>query len=163
MLSGRHWEDIAREDLLLPLGMTSSTFASDEQRWPEFATGHYVDDSSGEMRGVSLNVTRAYFEAFSAAGSVVSTATDMLQWLKFQLNDGVTEAGVELLNRTEFEFTHLPAMQKRAPPPFERPDDPVTYKFGTHSVAWSEHTYRYAVSLLLIRLKEHKQNKSIAV
>ena len=130
--NGEAWETVA----------SSTTSPADGS-----GSSGFVDDTSGELRGVSLNVTRAYFEAFSAAGSVVSTATDMLQWLKFQLNDGVTEAGLELLNRTEFEFTHLPAMQKRAPPPFERPDDPVTYKFGTHSVAWSEHTYRSVVLL----------------
>lgn len=139
---GRSWEEIARDELLIPLGMTSSSFASDASRWDEYATGHYIDDVTGEPRDVSLNVTRAYFEAFSAAGSISSTAVDMLQWLKFQLSNGVTEDGTELLNVTQFEFTHLPAMQKRAPPQWQRPVDPVTYKFGTHSVAWSEHTYR---------------------
>ena len=123
--------------------MTSSTFATDDSRWNEYATGHYVDESTGDPRSVSLNVTRAYFEAFSAAGSIASNAIDMLQWIKFQLNAGLTEDGTELLNSTEFEFTHLPSMQKVAPPRWQRPSDPVTYKFGTHSVAWCEHTYRY--------------------
>ena len=122
--------------------MTSSTFAGDESRWEEFASGHYIDDVSGEPRPVSLEVTHAYFEAWSAAGSVVSNAVDMLQWIKFQLNNGSTEDGTALLSRAEFEFTHQPSMQKRVPPRWQRPLDPVTYKFGTHSVAWSEHTYR---------------------
>lgn len=139
---GRTWEDFAKQELLDKLGMSASTFAGDESRWSEFATGHYVDDVKGELRAVSLEVTRAYFEAWSAAGSVVSNAVDMLEWIKFQLNDGTTSDGTELLSRTEFEFTHQPSMQKRAPPRWQRPVDPVTYKFGTHSVAWSEHTYR---------------------
>ena len=122
--------------------MTSSTFAGDESQWNEFATGHYIDEVNGEPRPVSLEVTRAYFEAWSAAGSVVSNAIDMLQWLKFQVNSGSTPDDSRLLNRTQFEFTHQPSMQKRAPPRWRRPLDPVTYKFGTHSVAWSEHTYR---------------------
>ena len=50
------WEDVLRERYLIPLEMDQTTFGSDEERWPEFAT-NYINDG-GNPRPVSLEVPR---------------------------------------------------------------------------------------------------------
>ena len=49
-LDGRSWKDIMREEIFQPLGMTSSSFVTDESSWPMMANGHYVD--GGDLRRV---------------------------------------------------------------------------------------------------------------
>ena len=57
---GTAWEDLAREKLLVPLGMNTTTFVHQaEDRWEEeFATGYQIDQETGDLRKVSLEVTK---------------------------------------------------------------------------------------------------------
>ena len=52
-LGGKSWEDLTRELIFEPLGMTSSTFVHKaRERWHEFANPHMYDGEN--LRPVSL-------------------------------------------------------------------------------------------------------------
>ena len=57
--SGTSWEDLLQSKILEPLGMTDTTFITQaDDRWTDFAKGHYEEDDQGTRRQVSLQVAK---------------------------------------------------------------------------------------------------------
>lgn len=86
--SGRPYETLLSEELLDPLGMTSTTVTL----WPELrgrlATPYYVDDATGEL----VRYTAWDEEALAPAGGVSSTVVDLGRFVSFLLR---VEEGTE--------------------------------------------------------------------
>ena len=101
-VTGTSWDDVVRQRIFTPLGMTSSnTSVTGLDRLPDVATPHAeVDDT---VR------TIPYFNLDNAgpAGSINSNVLDMAQWVRFQLAGGRV-AGKPLISAAPFEETHTP-------------------------------------------------------
>jgi CubicO group peptidase (beta-lactamase class C family) len=101
-LLGRSWDDVIRERIFAPLGMTASnTSVTLLDRLPDVATPHdEIDDTVRTIPYFNLDV-------IAPAGAINSNVADMAQWVRFQLAGGKV-AGKPLLSAAAFEETHTP-------------------------------------------------------
>ena len=98
VLRGDAFEDVARSEVLEPLGMRRTRFAW-EARAPNTASGHVLRD--GVPRAVRpWRLSRS----ITPAGGVVSTARDLLAYARFHLG----EQGASVLPRESLEAMRLP-------------------------------------------------------
>lgn len=82
-VTGRSWEDVIRERILLPAGMTASTVRhSDAARGGNVATPHA--EVGGRVRAVAPMTS----DNTNPAGGINSTAADMARWMLVQLDSG---------------------------------------------------------------------------
>src|SRR5213595_2403516 len=81
--AGSTWEDLVRQRIFTPLGMTSSVTTARGLTNTNVAAPHGIDHDT--------DFVKPPFDAenIGPAGSILSSAVDMAQWLRFQLNDGV--------------------------------------------------------------------------
>jgi CubicO group peptidase (beta-lactamase class C family) len=100
-VAGSSWDDVLRQRIFTPLGMTSSLPTQTGNTNPNSARPHGMDHDTAFVK--------AFFdgENIAPAGAIVSNAVDMAQWLRFQLNDGVAN-GKRLLSSAAFRETHAP-------------------------------------------------------
>ncbi len=81
--SGKSWDDFVRERFFAPLKMTaSSTSLRDLAKARNVASGHQKID------GKLVPVAPRNLDNIAPAGAIESTATDMAQWARLQLNGG---------------------------------------------------------------------------
>lgn len=86
--AGMSWEQLVRTRLLEPLQMNSSTVTVEAARTKgTLATGYIHDEFSGEFE---VDPMRS-IDAGAPAGAINSSARDMANWLRLQINDGVFE------------------------------------------------------------------------
>jgi CubicO group peptidase (beta-lactamase class C family) len=98
-LAGNTYE-FAIEDLLLkPLGLRHSFFFADQIIGYNIAAPHYVVNGKPQV----IASTWALPRSISAAGAIVSTASDQLTWAKFHLGDGRAPDGTRLLSQASLE------------------------------------------------------------
>lgn len=98
---GVSWDDLVKRRILGPLGMTSTVVTWQGLSNPNVALPH-------GLTGDSIFV-KPHFNGdnIAPAGSILSTAHDMAQWLRFQLNDGVA-GGTRLVSTAALRETHTP-------------------------------------------------------
>jgi CubicO group peptidase (beta-lactamase class C family) len=83
--SGDSWSNFLRREILNPLGMTNTALSVNELTTrPDVATAHAADDD-GKPRPIPWQP----WNNVAAAGGVVSSAADLAQWLRLQLNLGI--------------------------------------------------------------------------
>jgi CubicO group peptidase (beta-lactamase class C family) len=89
-ISGVSWEDYTRREILAPLGMNSTSFALDGRTGnPEASLSYNQDGSLSHVSDLS-NI--------GPAGSMNSSAIDMLKYLSFYLSAGVDASGTRLIS-----------------------------------------------------------------
>jgi len=100
--TGKSWDMLIRERILVPLGMTetntSVTLLGD---LPNFASPH------SEVDGAVRIVPFTNIDAAGPAGAINSNIVDMTKWLKFQLDSGRV-GGKRLVSKRSFIETHTP-------------------------------------------------------
>ncbi|HET9015572.1 MAG TPA: serine hydrolase domain-containing protein [Thermomicrobiaceae bacterium] len=99
-VTGRSYEEVARERLLGPLGLTHTFFFPHEVFAYPHAVGHVEEvPKSGEF-----SVAREYWlsRALSPVGSILSTVADLLTFARFHMGDG-TFAGQRILSPASIE------------------------------------------------------------
>src|SRR5215212_1514420 len=100
--TGKSWDTLIRERILVPLGMTetntSVTLLGD---LPNFASPH------SEVDGAVRIVPFTNIDAAGPAGAINSNIADMTKWLKFQLDSGRV-GGKRLVSKRSFIETHTP-------------------------------------------------------
>ena len=102
--AGKSWDELIKERIFTPLGMTSSTTDLKTVTGnSNIATPHGIDHDSVWVKP-HMDITN-----IAPAGSIASNARDMAQWLRFQLNDGVV-GGKRLVVSAAFRETHTPQM-----------------------------------------------------
>jgi len=99
--AGSSWEELVRQRIFTPLGMTSSLANSNGMTSANAAFGHNMEHET------PFAMPRFSLENIGPAGSIISNAVDMAQWLRFELNDGVVN-GKRVLNAAAFRETHTP-------------------------------------------------------
>jgi CubicO group peptidase (beta-lactamase class C family) len=101
-VTGLSWDDVVRQRIFAPLGMTSSnTSVTALEGLPDVATPHdEIDDTIRTIPYFNL-------DAIAPAGSINSNVLDMAQWVRFQLAGGRV-AGKPLIGAAAFDETHTP-------------------------------------------------------
>ena len=139
-VAGTTWDDLVRQRIFTPLGMTSSlaTFTG--------FTGSNVATAHGSEHDTAF--TKGTFEAenIAPAGSILSNALDMAQWLRFQLGDGVAN-GKRLLSSASLRETHTPQMLINAGsvPRAPNADTTTSSHFSTYGMGWFVEDYHGAL------------------
>jgi len=134
--AGKSWDDLVKERIFTPLGMTSSsTDLKTVTGTTNIAMPHGSDHDSVWLKP-HMDITN-----IAPAGSIVSNARDMAQWLRFQLADGMRD-GKRLVAAPAFHETHTPQMLVGGS--LGRPDTidaaPVTI-FSTYGMGWIVEDY----------------------
>jgi CubicO group peptidase (beta-lactamase class C family) len=101
-LDGRSWDEVIRDRIFTPLGMThSNTSVTALEGLPDVATPHAeIDDTVRTIPYFNL-------DQIAPAGSINSSVLDMARWVRFQLAGGKV-AGKPLLSAAAFEETRTP-------------------------------------------------------
>ncbi|MEI7632769.1 MAG: serine hydrolase [bacterium] len=117
-LAGKAWEEVVRERIFTPLGMSASQFATDNHPLTDnYAAGH----TTARLIPVRLFKQSKRENSFAAAigpigpaGAVASNAADMCKWLRMHLNSGETaNAGngkTRVISGANLAEVHRPAM-----------------------------------------------------
>ena len=135
--AGSSWDELVRQRIFTPLGMTSSVTTSRGLANPNVAAPHGLDHDTAFVRPP--------FDAenIAPAGSILSSAVDMAQWLRFQLNDGVVN-GKRLVASAALRETHTP--QILIPSTGARPDSAPVKRFTSYGMGWMVEDYRNQLS-----------------
>lgn len=99
--AGRPWEQLVRDRITGPLGMTGVTFTTTEPV-ADRAAGHRVGTG-----GAVEPMPRYEIAEPNPAGSMNATARDLAAWLKFQANGGVG-GGRRLISEANLKETRTP-------------------------------------------------------
>jgi CubicO group peptidase (beta-lactamase class C family) len=124
--AGMAWEDLCREKLYAPLGMTktSSRFA-DYMAQADRAIPHVRRDGAWEVTPQQRDP-----DPESPAGGVSSTANDLAEWVRLVLGQGMYD-GSRLIPAAALAPTHIPQSVSRAPA------DPATQRAGFYGLGWN--------------------------
>lgn len=100
-ITGMKWEDYLKQEVLDPLGMTSSTFwPTDEQLATQIEMYQYLEGKPAMYVSENGNQQRPYNDShvFASAGAGLwTTARDQVKFYKMLMNLGVGENGVRIL------------------------------------------------------------------
>jgi CubicO group peptidase (beta-lactamase class C family) len=121
---GKPWETIADEQLYGPLGMTStSSRFSDYENRPNKAALHIFID------GQPVNRFVRDADAQAPAGSTSSSARDLAQWVRLQLNQGKWK-GKQIVDAKALADTHVSQVCRNAPDPAKPNECPGGQYYG---------------------------------
>ncbi len=128
--AGSTWEALISQRIFGPLGMASSIpVLRDTAGISPLATPHFL--ASDTVRTKShMNI-----DDMAPAGSIISSARDMAQWVRFQLGDG-SAGGKRLMSNAALRETHLPHMLLGG-----GGNDSLS-RFGTYGMGWFVEDYR---------------------
>ena len=135
---GSSWDQLVRERIFQPLSMTSTVTTSRALANPNVAAPHGMDHDTAFVKPP--------FDAdnIAPAGSILSSATDMAQWLRFQLDDGVV-GGKRLVSSAALRETHTPQILMGAGGGRSGATDSVK-RFSSYGMGWMVEDYRNALS-----------------
>lgn len=105
--TGKSWEDNVKDGIFESLGMSSST--TDMKSFQEAKDVTSLHHRLGD-KIVTLSKDWPYLHwtyVYGPAGGINSNITDMAQWLKFQVNNGVFN-GKALVTEGNMNFMHTP-------------------------------------------------------
>jgi CubicO group peptidase (beta-lactamase class C family) len=128
------WGDFVKTRIFQPLGMTHST-TGPEWMQGEHVTGYWYDS----QRDAVLPQTMLPYESLAPAGTISSSARDMAQWIRFQLNDGTID-GKRLVSVEALEETHTP--QTIVPMTGDTKDENPETNLSAYGMAWRVQDYR---------------------
>lgn len=138
--AGASWDDLVRQRIFAPLGMTASVTTSRGLTNPNVAAPHGLDHDTAYVKP-PFNA-----ENIAPAGAILSSAVDMAQWLRFQLNDG-TVNGKRLVASAALRETHTP--QILVGPGGEGGRNPAIdsiKRFTSYGMGWFIEDYRNQLS-----------------
>ncbi len=103
-ITNRTWEDLVRERLFVPLGMTRSNFTiADITRSDDYSLPY------GDVAGVSTAIPFRDIEAVGPAGSINSSAEEMIRFVQMQIDKGAYQ-GKQILSKdvaTEIQYPQV--------------------------------------------------------
>ena len=132
-LSGKTWEELIKEKLFTPLGMTASnTSIIDLQKAPDFSFGY------NEKDGKIMKMKFMNIDALGPAGSINSNAKDMANWVMMWINAGKFN-GKEIIPASYYSQAISSQMViSSGLPSKEQPD----VFFSNYGMAWFLANYR---------------------
>ncbi|MBQ9327669.1 MAG: serine hydrolase [Solobacterium sp.] len=103
VITGSSWEDLVKERILTPLGMTNTVFTVSDMEQVENRSLGYIATPQGNLAQPYLSL-----KSIAPAGGINSTVSDMVKYVSFQLGDGtwngarlVSEASLEEMHKTQ--------------------------------------------------------------
>jgi CubicO group peptidase (beta-lactamase class C family) len=138
--AGTSWDDLIRQRIFTPLGMTTSVTTSRGLTTSNVAAPHGIDHDTA--------FAKPPFDAenIGPAGSILSNAVDMAQWLRFQLNDGVV-SGKRLVSSAALRETHTPQILIPSTGGGRGDADSASVKrFTSYGMGWMVEDYRNQLS-----------------
>lgn len=104
VVSGGTWEDLVRERIFTPLGMSGANFrVADSQRTEDYAQPY---QERHEQVGV---IPFRPIDTIGPAGSINASLSDMLAWLRLQLDHG-SHNGTQVIAASDLAQMHAPQM-----------------------------------------------------
>jgi CubicO group peptidase (beta-lactamase class C family) len=128
------WSDFVTTRIFVPLGMTHTAISEADWLRSDHVNGYHYD----AVRDVVVPMSMQPYDSLAPAGTIKSSARDMAQWVRFQLNDGVVD-GKRLVSAEALNETKTP--QILAGGPQARENNPETY-INTYGMAWRIQDYR---------------------
>jgi CubicO group peptidase (beta-lactamase class C family) len=127
--AGKTWEEVAAAKLYQPLGMrsTSSRFA-DYTKATNRSSLHVPQDGIAGQSSTWVPRFSREPDAQAPAGGVSSTASDLAQWVRLELGNGIFN-GKPLIKPEALAETHLPHIVRGA--------NPVTGAPGFYGLGWN--------------------------
>ncbi len=136
------WAGTVQRRIFAPLGMRHSTGRRElALAYENRATPHYFTYDKK-----ILPVKDDEVEHVGGAGGIYSTAEDMGQWLRFQLNGGIYN-GRRLIAERHLRETHTPQMLFRPEGVWTYYFPAATTRFTTYGLGWFVHDYRGVVCI----------------
>ncbi|KAK3097217.1 hypothetical protein FSP39_007591, partial [Pinctada imbricata] len=138
------WENLMQQEIFNPLGMSTTSFVTRDNSGRDVATG-YDDGPSGLLVPVSVEFSRQYASAVSGSGCIMSSAVDMTKWMNFHLNGGKNEHGVQVVNKSSVESTHIARnhiVSSTVEKYFSQPKVPVSTSENNYAAGWKTGHYR---------------------
>jgi CubicO group peptidase (beta-lactamase class C family) len=133
-ISGRAWDDVVRERIFGPLGMTrSNTSVRDLAGADNVAMPHEV--ITGQVRPVPYRS----LDNEAPGGAINSSVVEMSRWIRLQLAGGVFE-GKRLVHAATLAETHAPQTIIRVTPEAEKAYPGV--HFMAYGMGWQLQDYR---------------------
>lgn len=133
--SGVSWEEFTQKRLFDPLGMKSTSMTP---AVAEKARDHASPHNKDKQKALQVIPWRN-LDSIGPAGSINSTAKDMTQWLRMQLNEGTLGVRRIISSKNLLE-THTPQMVIR-PDDWGRGYNPETSQM-TYGMGWTMQDYR---------------------
>ncbi|MEX2283792.1 MAG: serine hydrolase [Gemmatimonadota bacterium] len=128
------WDREIAQRIFTPLHMTSSVTSS------QGLTNRNVAAPHGVIRDSAYVKPHSNMDNIAPAGSILSSAHDMAQWLRFQMSDGVFE-GKRLVSSAAFRETHTPQILSGGGGAGAGGGERVTL-FNTYAFGWQVQDYR---------------------
>ncbi len=126
-VTGKSWDEVVRERIFTPLGMTTSnTLLAKALRQENIITPHI------EREGVNEPTFWASLDNVGPGGSISSNIVDLAQWVRLHLSNG-TYNGQELLSAAVMDEMHTPQIIDRSQLP--RINNPQAH-FITYGMGW---------------------------
>ncbi|HEV8363011.1 MAG TPA: serine hydrolase [Gemmatimonadaceae bacterium] len=131
------WEDLVQRRIFEPLGMARSLPLAPKDRSgvTNLATPHAT------RRDTVYTLAPMAMDNIAPAGSIVSTAYDMAQYLRFQLGDG-TFNGKRLVSAAALRQTHTPQMLMGGGEGGGGGEGDSLTRFSTYGMGWMVQDYR---------------------
>ncbi len=106
-VTGKVYEDVIRELVFEPVGMTRSYYLAKEIMTYRFAQGHKQNQDG------SIEVTRPWeFGRYgNPMGGAVSTVADQLTWARFHMGDGTAKDGTRVLSEPMLKRMQEPTVE----------------------------------------------------
>jgi CubicO group peptidase (beta-lactamase class C family) len=134
-VGGEAWPEFVARRILQPLGMTRTVLST-----ASLAERDNVATPHGTWDGELVPFPWYGWDAMGAAGSIISSASEMAEWLKLQLDGGITARGDTLFRPQQGRAmwtVHTPM----AVTPASRELYPTT-NFRGYGLGWSLNDYR---------------------
>ncbi len=132
-ITGSPWEAFIRQRLLDPLGMARSNLSvTASQADNDFARPYHKKSGSDTVEEIPFR----NIDAIGPAGSINSSAADMAQWLKLNLNKG-RHGETQVVSEAYLKQAHAPHMAVNA-----APDDDPEFGQGAYGLGWMVTSYR---------------------
>lgn len=127
------WEGLVQQRIFDPLGMTSSLPLAPRTREAvaNLAAPHVL------RRDSVYTLAPMPMDNIAPAGSILSSARDMAQWLRFQLGDGMYN-GKRLISSAALRQTHTPQMLMGS----GAAEGDSLSRFNTYGMGWMIQDYR---------------------
>jgi len=87
-VSGRSWEDLVEERIFYPLGMSESSSSLESYKAGKNVSSRHIHVNKKTKVLSEDDPTLEALYTYGPAGGINSTAEDMAQWLKLQINKG---------------------------------------------------------------------------
>ena len=133
-VTGRSWDDLVRDRILVPLGMTSTVTTV-----APLASAANVAQPHVKLDGVVRVVPYRNIDNIGPAGSLNSNVEDMAKWVRFQLAGGKA-GGKQLISTASFDEMHTPHTVIRTDATARRANPYVHLR--NYGLGWFLHDYR---------------------